>query len=231
MTQNENPDVMPLQGIKGLSPMIAFEHFNCVRSYCIDYMHNVLLGVLKHLLNKWLDAKFKKEAFYIGNFIATIEERLRSNKQPKEMTRLPTNIAKYGQWKASQCRSFLLYYGYGALDGILPDLYLNHFLLLSTSIYTFLQDNITKDEFLIAEQNLKKFVNSFENLYGESRVKFNVHNVLHLSKKVLDCGPLHCYSLFPFESKNGQVVKFIHGGRRDIPEIANKFVHYQIGKR
>jgi hypothetical protein len=194
-------------------------------------MHNVLLGVLKHLLNKWFDAKFKNEAYYIGKFIAVIEERLRANKPPKEITRLPINIAKYGQWKANQCRAFLLYYAYGALNGFLPDLYMNHFLLLSTSIYTFLQKEITKQEFLAAEKNLLLFVESFEDLYGEPKVKFNVHNLLHIGKKVRDCGPLYCNSLFPFESKNGQLIKFIKGGSRHLQEIANKYTYYQKGKR
>lgn len=31
-------------GIKGISPIVAFKHFNSIWSFSIDYMHNVLLG-------------------------------------------------------------------------------------------------------------------------------------------------------------------------------------------
>jgi hypothetical protein len=216
-------------GIKGPSPMISFENFDCVNSFTIDYMHCILLGVLKHLLSKWFKSSNKKKAYYIGKCIKEIEKRLRKNKKPKEITRRPVDIHDFAQWKANQGRAFLLYYGYGALKGILPEKYLNHFMLLSNSIHIFLQNEISQEEFLQAEQNLSRFVNLFEELYGEKKVKFNTHCLLHLSKKVRDCGPLFCVSLFPFESKNGQLIKFIKGGRYPIPEIANKFVHHQAG--
>jgi hypothetical protein len=219
------------QGIKGPSPMISFENFDCVDSFTIDYMHCILLGVLKHLLSKWLKTSNKKKPYYIGDYINEIEKRIRKNKPPKEITRKPDNIHKFSTWKANQGRAFLLYYGYGALKGILPEKYLNHFLLLSNSIHIFLQTEISEKQFLQAEKNLLRFVNLFEDLYGEKKVKFNTHSILHLSKKVRDCGPLFCFSLFPFESKNGQLIKFIEGRRYHIQEAANKFVSYQCGKR
>jgi hypothetical protein len=221
----------PIQGVKGPSPLIAFEHYNCVDGSCIDYMHCVLLGVLKHLLAKWLNASNKREAYYIGHFLDQIEKRLNENRPPTEITRPPINIKKFGKWKANQCRAFLIFYGYGALNGILPKVYLDHFLLLSNAIYTFLQSEISEAQFVQAENDLLRFVNAFEDLYGEAKVKYNVHSLLHIAKKVRDCGPLYCYSLFPFESKNGQLIKFIKGGRRHIQEAANKYVYYQIGKR
>jgi hypothetical protein len=103
--------------------------------------------------------------------------------------------------------------------------------LLSNSIYIFLQTEISKEQFLQAEENLRQFVKGFKDLYGESYVKFNIHILLHLSKKIRDSGPLFCSSLFGFESKNGQLIKFINSGRRPIQGAANKFMYYQIGKQ
>lgn len=223
--------VKPLQGIKGPSAMIAFDNFDCVDSYVIDYMHNILLGVVKDLLSLWLSKKSKHQAYFIGDKVELIEAKLIKNKPPKEMTRLPINILKCSKWKANQCRAFLLYYGFGALKGILPDMFLDHFLLLSKSIYILMQENISQEEMITSEKSLLEFVSLYKDLYEKDKVKFNIHNVLHIHKKVVECGPLFCYSLFPFESKNGQLKKYIKGGRRHMQEAANKYVYYQIGRK
>ena len=39
----------------------------------------------------------------------------------------------------------------------------------------------------------------------------NVHGLLHLSNIVKNLGPLWAHSCFPFESANGDILKFFHG--------------------
>lgn len=39
-----------IHGIKGVSLMVAFKHFDLAKSFSIDYMHAVLLGVTKKKL-------------------------------------------------------------------------------------------------------------------------------------------------------------------------------------
>ena len=50
--------------------------FDIVRGMPLDYMHGVLLGVVKMLFSLWFDSKYKKERFYIGDKITTVDERL-----------------------------------------------------------------------------------------------------------------------------------------------------------
>lgn len=40
-------------GVKGISPMVGFKHFDLVKSFIIDYMHAILLGIVKNLLSFW----------------------------------------------------------------------------------------------------------------------------------------------------------------------------------
>lgn len=54
-----------IKGIKKVSCMIAAPHFNLVNSFSIDSMHCVHLGVMKKLLNLWLDSKNHSKPFYI----------------------------------------------------------------------------------------------------------------------------------------------------------------------
>lgn len=44
-----------IRGIKGPSPMVALKHFDNVNSYVIDYMHCILLGVVKSILRFAVD--------------------------------------------------------------------------------------------------------------------------------------------------------------------------------
>ena len=39
----------------------------------------------------------------------------------------------------------------------------------------------------------------------------NVHGLLHLPEVVNNLGPLWAHSCFPFESANGDLLKFFHG--------------------
>lgn len=55
-----------IRGVKGVSPMVAFEHFDLSKSFCIDYMHAVLLGVTRKIINFWTLPKFHKQPFYIN---------------------------------------------------------------------------------------------------------------------------------------------------------------------
>ena len=39
----------------------------------------------------------------------------------------------------------------------------------------------------------------------------NIHGLLHLPEVVRNLGPLWAHSCFPFESANGDILKFFHG--------------------
>lgn len=212
-----------VRGIKGPSPLVGLQHFDNVNSYTIDYMHCILLGIVKTILKYWsevLKINFKE-----------VEKRILKHRRPIEITRLPDKIAKFQQWKANQSRAFLLFFGYGTLKGLIPDHYFDHFIKLSEAIFILLQTKITQTEFELAESHLIEFCGKFTELYGENNVTFNVHLVLHIPKMILNAGPLFCFSLFPFESKNAQIVKFVQGGSKHIEEISNKLMIYQKGKR
>ena len=46
---------------------------------------------------------------------------------------------------------------------------------------------------------------------GEQHMTMNIHNLLHLPQVVRNLGPLWGISCFPFESANGDLLKFFHG--------------------
>ena len=53
-----------VKGIKGISPLSPI--LNLVDSIPVDYMHPVLLGVVKLLLTQWFDTTNHNKPFYLG---------------------------------------------------------------------------------------------------------------------------------------------------------------------
>ena len=46
---------IPVNSVKGISPLIRIPGFDVIRGMPIDYMHCILLGVSKQLCNIWFD--------------------------------------------------------------------------------------------------------------------------------------------------------------------------------
>ena len=75
-------------------------------------MHCVLEGVTKSLINLWFSTSLKTEPFNISDKVQEVDEKLSKIKPPSNITRCPRKIESERQyWKASEFRSFLLFYG------------------------------------------------------------------------------------------------------------------------
>ena len=82
-----------VKGIKGYSPLSPI--LNLVDSIVVDYMHTVLLGVVKLLLTRWFDTSNHNEPFYLGRQIKFIDSKLLQQCPPSELTRRPRSIQKH----------------------------------------------------------------------------------------------------------------------------------------
>ena len=67
----------------------------------VDYIHGVVLGIGKMLFSKWFDVKYKKERFYIGDKICSLDERLSLCQPPDFISRLPHSLADRKYWKGT----------------------------------------------------------------------------------------------------------------------------------
>jgi len=111
-------------------------------------------------------------------------------KPPSEITRTPRSINDRKQYKASEWRTFLLYYSSVCLKDLLHQSYYQHWSLLISAIYVSLKDNCTIEEINNSENCLRKFVFAIPNMYGENFMKLNVHLLLHLPSYVKRWGSL-----------------------------------------
>ncbi|KAL1447832.1 hypothetical protein MTO96_044210 [Rhipicephalus appendiculatus] len=198
----------PVNGVKGPSPLMRLKHFDLVSGYTVDYMHCVLLGVTKCFTDCWLDSTNSQEPFYIGRptTVAKIDERLMGIKPPHCFTRFPRSLKERCHWKASEWRSWLLFYAVPCCLGILPHRYINHFMLLVEGIFMLLREELTESQLLHAGRLLQDFVSRTLTLYGPRMMTFNHHQLLHLVTAARNFGPLWAHSTFVFEHGNALMV-------------------------
>ena len=104
-------------------------------TFPIDYMHCVLLGVMRQILLCLI--KIRKKPCSLKNAtITAIHENLQSLRKciPREFTRKQRTFHELEHQKATEFRLFLSYTGIAAFKGILPEKYYNPFLLLVCTI-------------------------------------------------------------------------------------------------
>ena len=53
--------------MKGASPLLLAKPFDMSKGVVIDWMHGMLLGVTKKLLDLWLQPSNQGKSFYIGD--------------------------------------------------------------------------------------------------------------------------------------------------------------------
>jgi hypothetical protein len=199
-------------GIFGPTVLSHVPNFSLVSGVVIDYMHGILLGVTKKLLTLWFDGKNYKEPFFLGHQMSHIDKLLKVIAPPHTIRRLPRKLSgNYQHWKASELRSWLLYYSLPCLKSYLPPVHLQHFACLVEATYLLLGSSITANDLQEADKLLFAFNDNFGDLYGKAAVGLNVHNLLHIVQCVRDWGPLWAWSCFGFESFNGEILGLVHG--------------------
>ena len=212
-----------VKGVKGMTVADLLPTFDTVRGTVTDFMHSVCQGVVRQLVDQWVNSKYHGESYYIGQKVNMVDERLQLISPRSEIHRSPRGISHRYYWKASEWMAFI-FYSLVILQGILPSRYLNHFFLFVYGIYTLLGDSISDDAISLAEFCLTKFVIQLEELYGLSSCKFNVHCLTHLAHSVKDCGPLWATSTFTFEAHNHVLVNMFHGTQSVPQQITDTFL-------
>ena len=200
-----------VNGFIGESVFNYLPYFSLNNNIVIDYMHGILLGVTKKLLTLWFDKKYDGKPFFIGNWEKEVDRRLKSITPPYLINRLPRKLDTLNHWKASELRSWLIFYCLPCLQGLLPAEHLKHLSLLVEATYILLEEGISKVDLKRANLLLSIFVKTTAGLYDQNIIGLNFHNLLHLTECVRKWGPMWAWSCFCFESLNGEIKKSIHG--------------------
>ena len=230
MRQNAEESVnteVPVNGVKEVSPLFLLAHYDIARGFSPDYMHSVLLGVVRQTVNMFFNSSSHQKPFFIGKSIEKADKYMEAMSPPSEIQRIPRAVSQRAYWKASEWRAFLLYYSPILFEILLPKKYFLHWLLLFEAIHRLISRHITAQDITIARLCLCKFVLQFEELYGLENVSFNVHLLTHLCDNVQDFGPLWATSAFVFEDANQHLLAMSHGTRGIHVQMVKRFLGYR----
>lgn len=206
-----------LTGIKNLCPLVIIPEFDIIWGFTVDYLHCVLLGVAKSLVEIYLSKLSPAQ-------IAELDTIMLNFRPPHQVGRLTRPISQRCHYKAREWENFILYYSYPVLSSFLNKTKFQHWLLFSNSIYILLQDKISYSDLQFAKESLVTFVKEYNKLYTTAKMKFNVHLLLHLVQSVENFGPLWSQSTFSFESANHIILKAIHSANGVTHQIV-RFVN------
>lgn len=219
-----------VNGVKGVSLLMLLPVFNIIRSFPPEYMHCVLLGVVKLFLSTWIDPKNCRKPWYIGTKSQIFDNRLSKILPPCEITRTPQSVSNISKWKASEFKNFLIYYSLPCLKDLLPSVFYKHWFLLVYAINVFDSDKIDTKAYENATNAITKFVSKTEMLYGMELMKFNVHLLLHIPKSIQDFGALWAWSAFPYESNNIVLRRMLHSSQTILQQICKSYLRLQTIK-
>lgn len=128
----ERHQLKHFKGVKGKLIVTNIPFFDRTKGFVADYMYAVLLGVMLMLLTLWCDSSNREKDFYLNKETRdVIDKILQSLAPPDEVTRTSRKLSNISDWKASELRAFLLYYGPVVLRKRLVDRFYDHFLLLA----------------------------------------------------------------------------------------------------
>lgn len=208
-----------VNGVRGTSMAFGFPGYDIVAGTAIDYMHAVLLGIMKQLLTYWFDKKYRKSSWYCGGSIKICDARRASIKPPNQVSRIPRSLEERTHYKASELRTWLLYYSLPVMQGILPNDHHQHLMLLVCAIYILLKQSISPQDLNKARAVLEHFCLRASSVYNERFQTFNLHQLLHLTDCVENNGPLWACSCFFFEDLNGDLRSLFHGSQNVEEQI------------
>lgn len=164
----------------------------------IDPMPLIDLGVTRKVLNLIVlgqTAGHRTNIQKISTNLLMLKEIVLS-----EFQRKPRSFDEIHFWKATEFRMFLLYTGIVSMKGVVSEDIYYHFLLLQCAVRILSCPHKCETLLEIADSMLKDYVENFALLYGENKLSYNVHNLLHLAACVKQFSPLDSFSAYKYEN-------------------------------
>ncbi|XP_029156842.1 uncharacterized protein LOC114929464 isoform X1 [Nylanderia fulva] len=195
-----------------------------VTQFPLDYMHLVLLGIMKRLLQFWIKGKHNVRMVATQITLASTSLLSMSSFLPKEFARKPRKLDEVDRFKATELRQLLLYTGPVIFLKKLPrDKYV-HFLSLSIAIRILCSKKYCVQLLDYAHNLLLYFVENYGTLYGCQYISYNVHNLIHLCYYVKLWGVLDEFSAFKFENYMQKIKSKIRSSSQPLEQLANRCI-------
>jgi len=189
-----------------------------------DYMHTVCLGVVPKINSVLVDGKCNPSLKLSARSLEIITARLQqvANYIPKEFSRKPRIMKKYGGFKATENRQLLLYTAPVVYYRLINPAAYKHFLLLHSAIRVLVSSSLSEDRLDFAHTALNIFINRAEDIYGPEFLSYITLCLLHLVDDVRRFGSLNELSMFPYENNMMYFRKACRKPHQHLQQIVNR---------
>lgn len=206
-----------------ISIIVDIPGINVVETFSLDYMHLVVLGVMRKLILLWI-SKGPLNCRINSRKINELSASIISIKHciTSDFARKLREIQEIHRWKATELRLFLIYIGPIVLSNIISlDCY-NNFHALNISMIILLSPDLGH---LIsyAQKLLEYFVKSFDEIYGSHLVSHNIHGLLHICDDYKRFGPLDDCSCFPFENFMKELKSMVRKHEKPLQQVVHRY--------
>lgn len=200
-----------------------------IDSFPLDYLHCLLVGVEKWLLEYTC---YAPKSLSVRDH-EIIKERVKNfgNTQPKEFQRnLRSFVEDLGHMKGTEFRAYVLFVGPLLLRGIISEEKISNLLKLQIASIIFTHERFNQ-YYEEADKLMRMFVEEFTDIYHPRYVTYVFHSLCHMKKFVDLYGPWDNFSTFEFESYNSKVKDMLHGNVMPLTQITNRIIEiYQSPK-
>lgn len=213
-----------------MTPLIHVPGLHFCKSFVLDYMHLICLGVMRTLMTIWCSGPLPLRLSPTQRSV--ISENLLSLRSdiPVEFARKPRETTYIKSWKATEWRMFLLYFGPIVLKDVINIQNYNHFLSLHVATTILLNPKMCSEPTLLdyAKKLLLQFVNGMRELYGDMYISHNFHNLLHIADDVeffaekIPNFSLNSIAAFPFENFMQTIKRKVRGHAKPLQQIGKR---------
>ena len=219
---------------EGQSTPLTRLDMDLVRDFPLDYMHLILLGVVKKFLGSWMGFNTRITEFSTLHRLGASQKsimNIRALKMAKRVTvefqRKPRSFTFLGMFKATEFRSFLCYTCPFIMQGVFDyTVVFNHFMCLVVAMRILLTPNKSENSIELARECIKLFVSRAKDIYGPNVMVYNVHSTLHLVDDYVRFGSLDHVSCFPYESFLSKLKSYIRKPGKQLAQVVKR-VHEQ----
>lgn len=215
-------------GIKGISPLLILEDFDIVNGIAVEPMHSISLGVFRNIIMRgFLSSEHSdiyEKNFDLTKFKNEFGSRLKSIAVPSEFTRIPRDFHQIKHWKSSEYDSFLVYFFFPAVRGLIKSKPLKHILTLSRLYYLCHVGGVENSNLQEVRNLVEEFQQSCLSIYGESFLSYNLHILSHLADSIYHLGPNANTSSYPLEDQMGKLKKKVHRFSHIAPSLVRFFM-------
>jgi hypothetical protein len=210
-------------GVHRPSVLSTIVDYDYIAGTSIDYMHGGCSGVGRGHITLWFDPQHNTKPWSLRSELEDIDEDLKRIQPPTALARKARSLDDRKFWKASEFRSWVLYYSVPLLFGRMKQPYFTHWCCFVMGLYILLQPSISKENLGLAEILFRFFYQEHSKLYGMENAVMNVHNVTHYTKTVKDSGPLWTNNCFLYENENGKLSSQVHGTYQIVLGVVRRF--------